>query len=107
MPYLYDGRRPLLANSGTEAKTGSGLEVDRRRLAKFVRQPSGMIRAKTVSPISAALLLPGKGTSSLAADGQGERQEPKAFAEDKCRIIEKETLPNGLPVSFFARLVWR
>jgi hypothetical protein len=64
-----------------------------------------MVHAFASSFLLAGLLMGMAGGAARAAEGEAERSS--RFAETTCRIIEDEAARNGLPASFFARLIWR
>ncbi|ALN75186.1 lytic transglycosylase domain-containing protein [Aureimonas sp. AU20] len=66
-----------------------------------------MVRAKTLRPLLLLCLLLAGGGRALAAGEGEETKRSVSFAEATCRIIEDEAARNGLPASFFARLIWR
>lgn len=66
-----------------------------------------MARTKTLHLLLAASVLLAAGAPVRAASEQVKGEKSEDFAESTCRIIEAEAARNGLPASFFARLIWR
>ena len=66
-----------------------------------------MFRPTLIALLAGLILLPANGASAAEGEEKPPAQTAANFGRETCRSIEDEAARNGLPASFFARLIWR
>src|ERR1700689_3304682 len=87
---------------------------DRRTLGAMIRcigrmvvlvLAAGIAEAHAQSPSSTPAAPSDPGTTDRPASTRAPPQPPSA--DDICRAVEEDAAANGLPVEFFARVIWQ